>query len=127
MGAVLVVIAIIAGLWSAVKYQAVYNAVVDTLPPQFQDGTTSRFAVPVYALMSSTPLPLQAEYMKSGIGACVMFSSVSLSLFAFYQPVLGLVCLCVSAVCIYTGIESWRTYRDNCKRAGKIPFDAGRE
>jgi uncharacterized membrane protein len=123
MGAVFVVIAVIAGLWSAVKYQAVYNTVVDTLPPQFQDGTTSRFAVPVYALMSSTPLPLQGEYMKSGIGGCVMFLSASLSLFAFHQPILGFFGLCVTAVCIYTGIESWRTYRENCKRAGKIPFD----
>jgi hypothetical protein len=79
MTAVFIVIAIITGLWSAVKYQIVYNAVIDSLPPQFQDPLTSRYAFPVYALASSTPLPLQGEYVKSGISGSVMLLSGSLA------------------------------------------------
>ena len=124
MSAVFVVIAIIAGLWSAAKYMVVYNAVVDTLPPELQGGTTSRFAVPVYVLMSSTPLPLQGEYIKSGIGGCMMFLSLSLALFAAHQPILGCLCLCITAMSLFKGAESWKTYRDNCERAGTRPFEA---
>ena len=64
MAAVFGVICALAFLWSAVKYQMVYVATIDSLPPQFQDELNSRYAFPVYALAHSTPLELQAEYIK---------------------------------------------------------------
>jgi hypothetical protein len=123
MTAVFIVIAIIAGLWSAAKYMIVYNAVVDSLPPELQDGTTPRFAVPVYALMPPTPLPLQGEYIRSQIAGCVMLLSGALALFAAHQPVLGCLGLSITAVSLFKGAESWKTYRGNCERAGTPPFN----
>lgn len=72
MAAVFVVGTGIAMIWSAVKYLIVCRALVDSLPPQLP----SRFAFPVFALSHSTPLSLQAEYVKSlwggmrGISLC---------------------------------------------------------
>jgi len=69
MPAVFGIAYLIAIFWSAVRYQFAYNSVVDTLPPQIQDDLTSRYAFPVYVLEHSTPLHVQAEYMKSIWGA----------------------------------------------------------
>jgi len=69
--AVFFVVGAIAAIWSAVKFETVRRSLVESLPPQFQDDYTSRYAFSVYALSTSTPLPLQAEYMKSLWGSCV--------------------------------------------------------
>jgi hypothetical protein len=120
--AIFVVIAFAAGLVSAVTWQIVYNSVVDTLPPQFQDPETSRYAISVYALASSTPLPIQGDYMVCGMSGWVMLLSASLALFSAHQSVFGCLLLGAIAVAIPAGIKSWKTYRDNCERAGKDPF-----
>jgi hypothetical protein len=124
MTTVFIVITIVAGLISAVKYQIVYNAVIDSLPPQFQDPHTSRYAFPVYALTPSTPLPLQGQYVQSQISGSVMLLSVSLALLSAHQFVFGCLLLCAIGACIPSGIKSWKTYRQNCERAGKRPFSA---
>jgi hypothetical protein len=61
MAATFFVMAAIAGILSAVRYQIVYHSMVDSFPLQFQDDLTSRYAFPVLVLNPSTPLSLQAE------------------------------------------------------------------
>jgi hypothetical protein len=117
VGVVFLVVAIIAGLWSAAIYQAVYNKVLDTLPPQFQTPLTSRYVFPEFALDASVPLPMQANYIRSRIGFCVMSLSLSLSLFSFHQPILGGVFLVSSVVGVFSTIKSRKTFRENLLRA----------
>ena len=42
-----------------------YRAILDALPPQFRDDWTSRYAFSVYALEPTTPLDVQASYIKA--------------------------------------------------------------
>jgi len=87
--AVFVVGAFIVAIWSIVIYQNVYNSVIEFFPPQFQDPFTSRYAFPVLALSPSTPLSLQADYVKSLSGFCVVFLCISLSFFSIQQVAIG--------------------------------------
>jgi hypothetical protein len=109
MAAVFVVGAVMALIWSAAKYLIVYRAVVDSLPPQLP----SRYAFPVYALSGSTPLPLQAEYVKSLCGGCVAFLCVSLCFFSLQELIVGCVSLAVFAASVVSAIRSWKTYKQN--------------
>jgi hypothetical protein len=117
MAAVFGVIAALATIWSAVRYDVLRRELVETLPPQFQDWQMSRYAVPVYALASSTPLELQAEYIKISYGSCVAFLAAALALFASGNAVLGvllfLFMLCPS---LYYAFKSWKTYQENRAR-----------
>jgi TRAP-type C4-dicarboxylate transport system permease small subunit len=117
MAAVFAVGCGIAMIWSAVKYQIVYRSVIDSFPPQFQELPTSRYAFPVLALSHSTPLPLQAEYVKSLWSACVGFLCLSLCFFSLPQPIIGCVCLVVFLASTFSTIKSWKTYKENCDRA----------
>ena len=113
MAAVFVVGCGIAMIWSAFKYLIVYRALVDSIPPQL----SARYAVPVYALSPSTPLPLQAEYVKSAWGGCVAFLCVSLCFFSLQELAVGCVSLVVFGVSAISAIRSWKTYKENCNRA----------
>ena len=62
--------------------------------------------------------------MELGIGGGVMFLSASLAFFSAHQPVVGCFCLCATAVQIASVVKSWKTYRNNCEKVGKHPFDA---
>jgi hypothetical protein len=117
MNAVFFVLSAIAAIWSAVRYQIVYRSVVDSFPPQFQDDLTSRYAFPVYALSPSTPLPLQAEYMKSLWGGCVSFLCVSLGFFSSQNVVFGGFCLAGFFWVVFSTLKSWKTFKENCNRA----------
>ena len=117
MAAVFAVGCGIAFIWSAVKSEMVYRSIIDSFPPQFQDPDTSRHAFPVLALSHSTPLPLQAEYVKSEWAACVAFLCISLCFFSLQQPIIGCVCLAVFSVHVFSTIKSWKTYKENCERA----------
>jgi hypothetical protein len=117
MTAVFVVVAAIAAIWSGVKYQIIYNSIIDSFPPQFQDDLTSRYAFPVYALSSSTPLPMQEEYVKSLWGGCVCALSVSVALFSSGNVVFGSFVLLGFFWAVFSTIKSWKTYKENCNRA----------
>jgi hypothetical protein len=114
--AVFVVGAFIAAIWSIVIYQNVYNSVIEFFPPQFQDPFTSRYAFPVLALSPSTPLSLQADYVKSLSGFCVVFLCISLSFFSIQQVVIGCLCLGVFFVSVFSTIKSWKAYKENSNR-----------
>jgi len=117
MPAVFGVACFIAMFWSAVRYQVAYNSVVDSLPPQFQEDLTSRYAFPVYVLEPSTPLHVQAEYMKSMWGSCAGALLGSLCFFSYQNYVFGGFVLIVFAFAMFSTTKAWRTYRDNCSRA----------
>jgi Ca2+/Na+ antiporter len=110
-------VGLLAAVWSIVKYQIVYNSLAESFPPQFQDPLTSRYAFPVLALSSSTPLPLQEDYVKSLQGFCVVSLCISLSFFSFQQVIVGCLFLVVFFVSVFSMVKSWRTYKKNCNRA----------
>jgi len=117
MAAVFFVISAITAIWSAVKYQIIYNSIVDSFPPQFRDELSSRYAFPVLVLSPTTPLPLQAEYVKSMWGSCVFFFCVSLGSFASRNVVFGGLFLLVFVGAVFKTIKSRKTYQENCNRA----------
>jgi hypothetical protein len=116
MVALFIVGAGIALLWSAIRYQFVYRSLIDSFPPQFQDDPTSRYAFPVFALSPSTPLPLQAEYVKALWGGCVAFLCVSLCFFSIGELIVGCLGLVVFFASVVSAIRAWKTYKENCNR-----------
>ena len=111
---ILAIATAVAVLWSLFKYQAAYVAVMDLLPPQFQDGLNSRFAFPEYVLRPSTPLALQGEYVKSQIGFCFATLGVSLLCFSFEKSIVGLIVLVMFFGFTALTVKSWKTYQANC-------------
>lgn len=116
MAAVFFVVSAMAGIWSAIRYEIVYRSVVDSFPPQFQDDLTSRYAFPVYVLSPSTPLPLQADYVNSLWGSCVVCLCVSLGFFSSQNVVFGCFVLAGFFWTLFSTFKSWKTYRQNCNR-----------
>lgn len=113
---ILAIATAVAVLWSLLKYQTAYVAVIDLLPPQFQDGLNSKFAFPEYVLRPSTPLALQAEYVKSQVGFCFATLGVSLLCFSFEKTIAGLIILLMFFGFSALTIVSWKTYQANCDR-----------
>lgn len=118
MAAVFFVAGAIALIWSAVRYEIVYRSLVDSFPAQFQDDLTSRYAFPVLALSPSTPLPLQADYMKALWGSCVGCLCISLGFFAFGNVPFGCLLLLGFIWAVFSTMKSWKTYKENCNRSG---------
>jgi hypothetical protein len=113
---ILVIATAAAVLWSLLKYQTAYVALIGSLPPQFQDGLNSKFAFPEYVLHPSTPLALQADYVKSQIGFCVAALGFSLLCFLYGKTVVGLIILVVVFGFTALTMKSWKTYKANCDR-----------
>jgi hypothetical protein len=113
MAAVFGVGAAMAFIWAAAKYQMVYGSVVDSLPPQLP----SRYAFPAYALSPSTPLALQAEYVKSLWGASVAFLCVSLCFFSLQE--IGAGCAAFAVFCWHAvySVKARKSYTENCSQA----------
>jgi hypothetical protein len=103
-------------LWSAFKYQTTYVALIDSLPLQFRDGLNSRYAFPEYVLHPSTPLALQAEYVKSQIGFCFATLGLSLLCFLHEKNAVGLILLAMFFGFSALTIKSWKTYQGNLNR-----------
>jgi hypothetical protein len=106
----------IAFVWSAVRNHLVYRALIDSFPPELKDGLTAKFALHVIALSPSTPLSLQAEYLKSLAAGCVAMLCFSLSLFCA-DKIEGWLALGGCLLTAISAIRSWKTYRQNCNRA----------
>jgi hypothetical protein len=113
---ILIIATIFAALWSVFKYQTTYVALTDSLPPQFQDGLNSRYAFPEYVLRPSTPLALQAEYVKSQVGFCFATLGCSLLCFLHEKNAVGLIVLAMFFGFTALTIKSWRTYQANLNR-----------
>ena len=117
------VICALATIWSALKYFEVQSVVSDTLPLQFRDDLNSRHAIPIYALEPSTPLGVQAEYVKSLAGGSVAMTCFALACFFAGQMPGALLASLGTIVVAITTIKSWKTYRQNCNRRTR-PVDA---
>jgi hypothetical protein len=94
----------------------VYRALIDSFPPELKDDLTAKFALHVIALSPSTPLSLQAEYLKSLAAGCVAVLCFSLSLFCA-DKVEGWLALGGCLLIAISTIKSWKTYRQNRNRA----------
>lgn len=126
MIAALAIATAFAVLWSLFKYQTAYIALIDLLPPQFQDGVSSKFAVPEYVFRPSTPLTLQAEYVKSQIGFCLATFGISLLCFSFEKTIVGWIVLAMFFGFTALTIKSWTTYKANCNRpTTRVDQDGG--
>jgi hypothetical protein len=116
MAALFVIGSGIAFLWTGIKLQIIRNSLIDSFPPQFQDDLTSRYAFPVLVLSPSTPLPLQAEYVKASWGGCVAFLCVALCFFSIREPIVGCISLGIFLAGVFITIKSSKTYKENCDR-----------
>jgi hypothetical protein len=117
MTAVFIVMAGIATIFAGIKYEITRRALIDSLPPQFQGYSESRYAVGVYALEPSTPLPLQAEHMKSLLGGCAALLCAALGFFAAGNLPFGGLVLIGFVFAVVSTFRSWRKYRENCRRS----------
>jgi hypothetical protein len=113
---ILMIATAVAVVWTIVKYQTAYAALIESLPPQFQDGLSSKFAFPEYVLRPSTPLPLQAEYVKSQIGSCFAALGISLLCLLYEKLLVGSIALVVFFSFTVLTIKSWKTHQSNSKR-----------
>jgi hypothetical protein len=104
-------------VYTVIVSQKAHNALIELLPPQFQDPLNSRYAVDVYALSSSTPLALQADYIKSLIG--FWFAVLCLALFCIFffdQAWARWLPSVVFVVMTASTIKTWKKYKANCNR-----------
>ena len=116
MAALFFAVGAIAGIWSAVRFQILYRQLVDSSPPQFQDQLTSRYAFSVYALDPSTPLPLQAEYMKCQYAGCGCVLAISLGLFSLGNIPVGCLVLLGFLLGVFWTFRPWKTCEENRRR-----------
>ena len=104
-------------IWSAFLYQTVYYSLIESFPLEFQNSLTSRYAFPEIALSPSTPLALQANYIRSLIGFCVAALGFTLfSIFFFEQSVPRLLTLMIFFGIAFSTFKSWKAYKANCNR-----------
>lgn len=117
MGVLFAVLTLMATIWSAVAYFRVYNAMREHLPPQFQDEESSRYAFSVWALQPSTPLSVQAEYVRYVKATCVAVLCGALALLAFHQIIFGCLFLAAFFYSVFSAARSSRIYKQNCEKA----------
>lgn len=103
-------------IWSGFKYYAVYVALVDTFPPEWRDSLTARFALSQAALSPSTPLVVQADYVASEIGGCLVTFLLSLLLFSVGEARGGWLLAAIFLLIIASTIRSARKYWENRRR-----------
>jgi hypothetical protein len=103
-------------LWSIYKYQTTYAALLGSLPPQFQDGSNSRFAFPEWVLRPSTPLPLQSDYVKSQAGFCLVTLGIAMLCLLSGKTEIGAMVLAMLAAFSALTIKSWKLFRANKTR-----------
>jgi hypothetical protein len=116
LGPFLAMAGAIAAIWSVFKYQTVYHALINSFPLQFQDPLNSRYAFPVIALSPSTPLSLQADFVKALAGFCFAIFCLSLCFFSFQQVTAGCLFLAVFLASVLSTVKSWIAYKANCRR-----------
>ena len=103
--------------WAGYKYESVRSELVDSFPPEFQDEVASRFALRHYALRPSTPLRLQADYVASLIGGCLMGFFLLLLVLSAGDARASWVFLAVLLIGIASTVKPVRTYLKNRSRA----------
>jgi hypothetical protein len=116
MAALFGVLCAMATLWAGIRYEFAYRSSINTLPPQFQDDLSSRYAFPVYALEPSTPLPVQAEYVNAMWGFCVAALCLSLCFFSLQNFLLGGLIAIGAGWGAVSAMKSRKVFKANCER-----------
>jgi len=117
MTAVLTFAIIAAFGWIAFNYFSVSSALKESMPPEWRDSITERFAIDSFALNPSTPLPIQADYIASLVGGCLAVLFTTLLVFSVGETVGGWFFLAIFAVCVASTVKSAVKYWKNRKRA----------
>jgi hypothetical protein len=108
------ILALAAILYSIWLDREVYNALIDTFPPELKDDLTAKFALHGMALRRSTPLPIQRKYVGSLAAGAVFGLALSLMVFSFGETKGGWLLFGAFLICIVSVIKSWWTYKKNC-------------
>ncbi len=74
---------------SLFRYQEVSDALMDSYPSEFREGTLWRTAFPIFVLSPSTPLPLQTGYLQATAGFCFVMLGISLCCFLLEKEIAG--------------------------------------
>jgi len=106
----------VAFLWSAFLIQKVRYAVMDTLPPELADPNFPYSVYPEFALGPSTPLALQADYLKSQMLFFLAFLGFSLDCFLLGKAIMGWVLLAMFVGFATLTIKNRKIYKANCSR-----------
>lgn len=118
---VILVLAIFAALgWTAFKYLSVSSALNESMPPEWRDSITARFARGHIALNPSTPLPIQTDYIVSLVGGCLAGLFITLLVFSVGETTAGWFFLAIFALCVASTAKSAMTYWKNRSRAAIV-------
>jgi hypothetical protein len=104
----------LAFLWAAFLFQKVRYAMINKIPLEFQDPDLGYSAYPEFALRPSTPLPLQADYLKCQMLFCFAFLGFSLCCFLLNNVIAGSLSLAFFLILAVTAIKSRKIYKANC-------------
>jgi Flp pilus assembly protein TadB len=102
--------------WSVFKYHTISDALSDSYPAEFKEGTLWRTAFPIFVLSPSTPLDLQAGFLQSQAAFCFVVLGISLCCFLLEKTLAGWLLLIAFSGFVVLAIKSWNTYKANCAR-----------
>lgn len=111
--------------WSMLKYENISNALEDSYPSEFREGALWRIAFPIFVLGPSTPLHLQAGYLRAMAGICFVTLGISLCCFLLDKEIAGWIVLAMFFLYSAMMISWWRTYKANRDR--RLTKDAREE
>ncbi len=103
-------------VWSVVKYQNAGDALIDLVAPEFREPTLWKTAFPIFVLSPLAPLDLQASYVQSLSGFCLVTLGISLCCFLLGKAVGGWWLLVMFVGFSVLAIKAWMTYRANRNR-----------
>jgi hypothetical protein len=96
--------------------EAAHRAVIKNYPSEFRGNMTERFVLSEIGMDSSTPLPVQANYMKSmwaGTAAMLFFALTLFSIDQSFGGWLGMIFFLIVAA---STVKSWMTYQKNLRQ-----------
>jgi hypothetical protein len=118
-----VLFAIFCVAFAAYAYQQqemAHRALIESYPPEFKGGLSERFVLWGVGLSSSTPLPVQANYLNSIWAGTVAMLFFSLALFSYGETFGGWLAMAFVLVGVVSTIKSWRTYKQNCSQKAAL-------
>jgi hypothetical protein len=102
-----------AAAWGIVLNQRIYLDVKETLPPEFDDEEFRYATYPQFALSPSTPLRLQADYVRAGISLCSACLGFSVCAFLLGSTTAALIFLVFFLGLAAASIRHMKIYREN--------------
>jgi hypothetical protein len=108
---------VLALIWSVLLRRQVHDALVDSLPPMFHEYPYDQYVADEFAPKPSTPLAVQADYLRSLIGGCLFALCISLSWFIGGNVFAGCFFLLALIGTAIVTFRAWKAYKANCNRA----------